>query len=417
MFNPNFSINYSRLKTALATLKDFCVKKSTAIQFLLVRVRTITNAVEFYATTPDKEQITLTVTATIHNPLSKDISIYTQDLIRTFDKGTKTDEIEFAVTPDGLTMNYHLPRLAISGAIHCEECQEAYNLFTNVKSIGSSVPVTFKAGTLSKALDSLPDLIGTRPNLDRVIFDSLAGRVAAISTDGKTLTAVISETDSMEDGKAIEPVMEIFNYRPTASDKILKAICTLQKKDTIRIYFTHAQDDTQDLVSLYCTSANGISARFEMQRKSGIDVRPVWPRQDSTQICIRLSVSAFLEKLDHVCTQVPKGYGVWLEVNPTTARFIARYKDNKKAYSVNAQFTVLDQDCLQDDGYTICIDPRLLQRFLKGLPRVDTVNLNLPAWKAAPILCECVSQNLKALIMPMRTGEGDKTYKEEVEGA
>lgn len=416
MFNPNFSIKYSHLKTALATLKGFCVKKSTAAQFLLVRVRTVTEAVEFYAKTPDKEQITLTVSATIHNPLQKDIGIYTQDLIRTFEKGVTTDEIEFATT-EGLTMDYHIPRLAITGVVHCEEWQVAYNLFPTVKSIGSSVPVTFKADTLSKVLDSLPDLIGTRPNMDRVIFDSLGGRVAAISTDGKTLTAVSSETDSMEDGKAIEPVMSIFNYRPTVSDKILKAICTLQKKDTIRIYFTHAQDNGRDLVSLSCTSANGIFARFEMEQRTGIDVRPVWPRQDKTQIRIRLSVATLLETLEHVCTQVPKGYGAWLEVEPTTSRFTARYQDKKEAYSVNVPLTVLDRDRPQDDDYTICIDPRLLQRFLKGLPRVETVKLNLPLVGFDPILCECDAQNLKALIVPMRTGVGDKTYKKEAESA
>lgn len=416
MFNPNFSIKYSHLKTALATLKNFCVKKSTAAQFLLVRVRTVTDAVEFYATTPDKEQITITVSATIHNPLQKDIGIYTQDLIRTFEKGVTTDEIEFATT-ECLTMNYHIPRLDVTGAVHCEEWQVAYNLFPTVKSIGSSVPVTFKADTLSKVLDSLPDLIGTRPDLDRVIFDSLGGRVAAISADGKTLTAVSSETDSMEDGKAIEPVMSIFNYRPTVSDKILKAFCTLQKKDTIRVNFTHAKDNGQDLVSLSCTSANGIFARLETERRTGIDVRPVWPRQDKKQIRIRLSVSSLLETLEHVCTQVPKGYGAWLEVNPTTARFTARYQDKKEAYSVNVPLTVLDRDRPQDDGYTICIDPRLLQRFLKGLPRVETVKLNLPAWGFDPILCECAAQNLKSLIMPFRAGEGDKTYKEEVESA
>lgn len=420
MFNPNFSIKYSYLKTAITTLKGFCVKKSTAAQFLLVRIRTLKDMVEFYANTPEKEQITLTVAATIYTPLSKDIGIYTQDLIRTLSTGfTPTEEISFSHTEGSLTLDYSVPRLAISGAVHCEEwLTPDYDLFQNVKPEGESILVEFQEGTLSKALDSLPATLGMNPNMDRVILDVLNYRVAALSTDAKTLTAVTSDTDAYLDTKEISLVMDVLRYRPTISDRIVKAICTLSKKDTASLHIRLANDNGKDLVRLSVQTPNGtISAHFDTERRSGFDTHHVWPRKDNTHVRIKGLVSALLEPLTHVCTQVPRNHGVWLDLSVgQPPRFLVNYVDKARTFKVDVPVTLLEQEYHREGDLVFAFDPRLLQTFLKGLSRTGVVTIDLPAYPFGPMLCSCL--NIKTLIMPMRSGSGDKTYKaEEVEGA
>lgn len=415
MLNPNFSIKYSHLKTVLATLKDFCVKKSTSVHFLLVRVRTLKDMVEFYAYTPDNEQITLTCHATIHNPLPKDLGIYTQDLIRTLSTGfTPTEEISFSHTNGSLTLDYSVPRLAISGTVHCEEwLTPDYDLFPNVKPEGEYILVRFQEGTLSKALDSLPATLGMKPNMDRVILDVLNGRVVALSTDAKTLTAVSSDTDAYLDGKEIGEVMDVLRYRPTISDRIVKAICTLSKKDTASLHIRLANDNGKDLVRLSVQASNSpISAHFDTERRSGFDTHHVWPRKDNTHVRIKGLVSALLEPLTHVCSQVPRNHGVWLDLSVGhTPRFLVNYVDKARTFKVDVPVTLLEQEYHREGDLVFAFDPRLLQTFLKGLSRTGVVTIDLPAYPFGPMLCSCL--NIKTLIMPMRSGDGDKTYKTE----